>query len=241
MGGGDVVVADLLAGLSEHRRAVADRWPGKAEPFPVVLGCVPWLTHRKIAETLAGMSGCTVVNKGSAGYRAVRYLSENGRGVRQALLGLAEWGPTDAEGRGPLIGPGGPMPGDRGLEAVRVLGYLGESGTPLLHAKMAVCCGAWTWENEGGGWDDILTPMNVWIGSANWTHSARGHIEFGAWSSDDALCQHALSFLQSVIVASEPLTSVAPGPMPELRPGEYDDDAFWDLYEEVGPGDELDD
>jgi hypothetical protein len=97
----------------------------------------------------------------------------------------------------------------------------------------------------GGGEDDdfpggefqILTPMSVWLGSANWTRGAANHIEFGVWTTDKALCSTVLDFMKSVIRASEPLASAAPGPLPELVEADWDDEAFIEYMAEMEPDD----
>jgi hypothetical protein len=74
--------------------------------------------------------------------------------------------------------------------------------------------------------------MSVWVGSANWTEMAAQHIEFGAWTADEKLCAAALEFMTSVIKASEPLSSAAPGPLPELAAADWDDAAFIEYLED---------
>lgn len=140
------------------------------------------------------------------------------------LLGLDEWAPKNEKGAAPLIGPGR-MPGDRGLEPVRMVGYSPDKRT-LMHAKVALCCGVWSWESDFGETKYELEPMGVWLGSANWTKNASQHIEFGAWSTDEHLCRAALKFMTAVIKASEPLSSEALNPDPELAEAEFDDAAM---------------
>jgi hypothetical protein len=196
-----------------------------------VLGAVPWFTDPSVSAALVAMAGCIVVDKRYAHYQAVQHLAAMGAGVDQMLLGLETWGPRDSSGNPPIIGPTGPMPGARQLEPVRLLGY-SQNGGPLMHIKLAVCCGAWRWEGEFGEELENLTPLGVWIGSANWTQNAAQHIEFGAWTTDEALCKSALEFMTAVIKASEPLTSAAPAPLPELSQATWDDEAMTDYLGE---------
>jgi hypothetical protein len=230
-GGGRIVVEDLVAGLRAHPGHVEQKWSKKAEAYPVVLGCTPWFSDTTVADVLASMAGCVVVDKRYSRYPAAQRLATSGKGVWQGLLGLELWGPRDAAGNPPLIGPSGRLPGDRPLDPVRVLGYAADK-RPLMHAKLAVCCAAWRWEGDFGEEVDHLTPLSVWMGSANWTQAAARHIEFGAWSSDKQLCQVALEFLTAVIKASEPLSSAASGPLPELTEGDFDDAAMSEYLDE---------
>jgi hypothetical protein len=102
---------------------------------------------------------------------------------------------------------------------------------PLLHAKLAVCCAAYTWEGDLGGWQDHLLPMSVWMGSANWTKQSDLHLEFGAWTTDPTLAKAALEFMTDVIRVSEPMPSKAERPSPELVEGQWDAAAFAELTE----------
>ncbi len=82
-------------------------------------------------------------------------LHREGVGVRQNLLGDLEfWGPPEG-GRPPIIHPSH-IPGHRALEPVRVAGWRrkGNEQVPLLHAKLAVCCAAYT--------SDLLVSSRVW-------------------------------------------------------------------------------
>ncbi|MDQ6949733.1 MAG: hypothetical protein M3256_26680, partial [Actinomycetota bacterium] len=257
-GGG--VVADLVKGLRAHPTAVGRRFSRKAEAYPVVLGCVPWLTSKDVVDALLSMmvgppsshtglwvrgGCCVIVDKGkSAGNVQLDRLSGEGLGVPQQLLGdLEYWGRTEG-GRPPIIGPGTPR-NEHELGPVRVVGWR-QTGSrprpvPLLHAKLAVCCAAYTWEGEMGGWNDHLMPMSVWMGSANWTELSRAHLEFGAWTTDPALAEAALKFMTDLIKVSEPWGSQAQRPSPELVAAEWDDLAFAEALAASEPEDPSED
>ena len=175
---------------------------------------------------------CIVVDKGARGNRQLERLHREGLGISQALLGDLELGGPPEKGRRPIIGPSR-LPGDRDLEPVRVVGWRkrGNEPVPLLHAKLVVCCVAYRWEGEMGGWEDHLLPMRVWMGSANWTHQAHQHLEFGVWITDPALAESALEFIADLVKVSEPLPSQAVSPIPEFVEGEWDDNAFAELAE----------
>jgi hypothetical protein len=224
---GPAVIADLVKGLRAHPTAVHRRFSAKAQAYPVVLGCVPWLTSKDVVDALVPMHGCVLVDKGAKGAVQLERLSREGIGVFQQLLGDLEfWGRTE-DGQPPIIGPGTPR-SEQGLEPVRLVGWrrLGSRPVPLLHAKLAVCCAAYTWEGEMGGWDDHLLPISVWMGSANWTERSSSHLEFGTWTTDPALAESALEFMIDLIRISEPWDSLAPQPSPELVAGEWDHGAF---------------
>lgn len=234
--GGRVVQDELIAGLRAHPAAVEKRFRPKAEAYPVVVGCVPYLDSDAIVDALLEVGTCCiVVDKKTNNEQCARLLSD-GEGMQQRLLSeLTTWAPRE-RGRPPSIGPSSPI-WDRELEPVRVAGYKAV-GRQLLHAKLAVCCAAWRWEGEMGGWDDLFTPMSVWMGSANWTQKSPLHVELGAWSTDGDLAVAALEFLTAVIKISEPYGAGPGGPQPQLVEGEWDDAAFVEVLEQLEQPDE---
>ena len=98
------------------------------------------------------------------------------------------------------------------------------------------------WHDEGplGHVEDILffRPWRTWLSSANWTEGSRGHLEFGLWSDDPKLNEHATDFLCALTRFSEPLGAVAPEPTPTLADVEYDDQA---MLEALAGSEEQDD
>lgn len=241
--GADVVV-DLVAGLADGRRLVRERFPAKAEPMTLAIGCVPWLTSPEVVDALLALDGCCIcVDKSQVDHPEAQRLAE-GPGVWQRLLGLDEYGLLSERGEAPWIAPGAPLPGDRVLEAVRSVGWRkqGDQWRPMLHAKLCVVAASWTWENDGGGYDDHLTALRTWVGSANWTVASAKNIEIGAWSDDEALGKAAIDFLKDLILFSEPPDSPTGAPEPQLVAAQWDDDAFAAYAAEYLPDpDEADD
>jgi hypothetical protein len=134
------------------------------------------------------------------------------------------------DGETTVLGPSSPMP-EHDLGPVRVLGWRrAGGGKPLLHVKLLVLgeLGFVTFSPDDAPefeeWR--FTPQSVWWGSANWTEGARNHLEAGFWSDDDELTQQATSFVEDVILFSEPVGSTCPGPEPNLVTVEFDDEAM---------------
>jgi hypothetical protein len=241
-GGG--VVDDLVEGIRSHPDAVKRRFSAKAEAYPVVVGCVPWLNSPDVVDALLTLEGCCVVVDKSARGAQLDRLSTDALGVQQKVFrSLQYWGPRH-DGQAPVISPGTAQDfEERLLEPVRVLGWRKrgkEQPVPLLHAKIAVCCAAYGWDGEFGGWDEHLMPLSVWMGSANWTTWSAKHLEFGAWSTDELLTKAAFEFVIDVIRASELRDSSAPLPTPQLVEGKWDDDAFAELAREMAEAHEDD-
>lgn|SRR5215467_494912 len=89
-GGG--VVADLAKGLRAHPAAVDRRFSAIAEAYPVVLGCVPWLTSPDVVDALIRITHprpgsviwppgcfCVVVDKSARGRQLARLTREGYR------------------------------------------------------------------------------------------------------------------------------------------------------------------
>lgn len=243
---GPNVVEHLVAGVKHFCSKAAGSRPGKAEPFAVVAGCVPWLTSVELVDALAKVGGgvCVAVDKGGVG-SAVRQLNDSASGMRQGCFdGLLEYGEADETGAGPVIGPYSRMPGDEAIGPVRLVGYRKTSSgskLPLLHAKLLVVGCSWIWENDGGGWDELFTPVAAWTGSANWTYMSAKHLEIGLWTEDPAFCAQAWRFVSDVIAFSEPFDSRAAGPEPTLVPATWDNDAFVEVMREMRDGYEPED
>lgn len=117
------------------------------------------------------------------------------------------------------------------LGPVRVLGWRGkDAGKPLLHAKLLVL-GELAHNiygpDDGYGIEVCqFEPQAVWWGSANWTESARSHLEVGFACDDPALAREAADFVADVIAFSEPADTACPGPEPNLVRAEFDDEAM---------------
>lgn len=239
-------VVDHLAELiADGPRRVSDRYPGKAEAFTVTLGCVPWLTSKRVTAALMSAGAhCMCVDKSSQRSSAVRRLLAHGHGIANHFIpDLRFTGPVGLDGSPPIIGPSSFIDEEEGavLEPIRVVGWRPQRGKelPLLHTKLAVICAAWHWERDvrggWGGYEDYLSPVAAWWGSANWTEGARRHIEMGAWTTDEAFCGASLEFLVDVIRFSQAPTSDTAGPEPDLAPAEFDDIAFAEYAAEMEP------
>jgi hypothetical protein len=237
--GGDVL-AGLTDGIAGHVLAVGRQFPAKAEAIPVALGCVPWLDSAEVVDALITVGHqLVVVSKGIRQRSATDRLKDEGSGVNQSWLpGLADYGPLDEDGIPPVIDPASGIPGNRLLEAVRVVGWKkgGKHAPPLLHAKLCILGAHYIWEGDHGEFNEHFRPMRVWLGSANWTTGSAGHLEFGLWSDDPQLAAVTLEFFCDLVRFSEPYSAATVGPEPELVAATWDDEAFADYAAEYGRG-----
>lgn len=211
------VVAGLCELLDRHLAR------GSLRRLPAAIGCVPWFNHTGIANRLALMPTCIVINKPrTAAAPAVRRLHEQGQPFPSEWhLDLHDLAPTDRQGNPRVVGPGDRM--GSSLGPVRVYGYRERPGQrlPLLHTKMLVL-GTACEDDEMGGGRHFLPDM-VWIGSANWTdEAAQLHTEAAVAVADRSFVEAATRHVTGVIWGSEPIERYAATPAPDLAPCELD-------------------
>jgi hypothetical protein len=237
---GSKVLDDLAAGIKRHCDTdwASEYWR-RLDPSSAAIGCVPWLTDHTVADALASLRQCCiVVDKQQPDYDAVRRLARTGNALSSNYLeGFEELALPDPEGNPPVITPfsGRIEPVDLG--PVRVAGWQkAKHGTPrpMLHAKILVLGVTTYYEEDEMFAGDILKfhPKATWMGSANWTRSARQHIEFGLWSHDPDLVRHNYEYLLSLLTFSEQRGATTIGPEPELVSAVWDNDAFHDYLAE---------
>jgi hypothetical protein len=242
---GGQVVDDFARGLVRH---------AEATERPVVLGCVPWFGSNAVADALHQQAAvCVVIDKRGT-HHWVKVVDEQGtfqgwekvlnkavlrvhfgaQPVQQSYLTGFELVLPRADGQAQLVGPGGPLDDENEFGPIRVVGWSGYKGDPLLHAKLAVCCEMDTVEMFGRE-ERRLSPIRAWVGSANWTEKASEHVEVGVWIGDQNFAHRALQFLLNVIRASEPLSDFPPRmPTPEFAEAEIDDAAMAEYLVERG-------
>jgi hypothetical protein len=208
-------------------------------PSAAAIGCVPWMTDLVVAEALAAFDQCCiVVDKQQPEYGAVQRLARDGTSLSSAYLdGFDDLAPPDENGNPPVIGPYSGRLEHVELGPVRVAGWkraTDGSARPMLHSKVLVLGVTTYYEDDEMFAGDVLKfhPKSTWMGSANWTQAARGHIEFGLWSSDPDLVLHNYEYLLSLLRFSEPRGATAIGPEPELVSAVWDDDAFREYFAE---------
>jgi len=96
---GGEVVDGLVSIIDEH--LARDRPGRRFDTLPAAIGCVPWLTHRGVAERLAQLEACCiVVDKGHGRLAAPLAAADNG--FPNVLPGLRERTPG---GKAVMLGP----------------------------------------------------------------------------------------------------------------------------------------
>ena len=193
-------------------------------------------------DALLGISSvCIVVDKQADLAAAALRLAASGPGCHTSLVpGLELLGRPDEFGAVHYMDGHTSDQGDLG--SVRVAGWRKVNNVlrPMLHAKLLVL-GWHIWGEAEGQEISRLVWDRVWLGSANWTNQSYRHGEVGVWLDDAIIATQYASWLGTVIASSEPHTSTAVQPAPDLaeasfrEPDEGDWDG-WDLnhYHEAG-------
>jgi hypothetical protein len=236
------VVDDLIDGVAAHASRPHETSPRRWS-MPAAIGCVPWMSHERMTAALARLGGCCIVlTKSANDLRAAQALHTTGRALPTAYLpGFDEVGQARPDGKRPIIGPHG-LDGDslHELGPVRRAGWRGDRTAPLIHAKLLVLGDAWGYDNdEEGPWGPQFSfrPQRAWLGSANWTRGATGHLEFGLWVDEPQLVEHTFAFLLDMLKFSEPFDTANDQPSPELVDAEWDDAAFAEYLADMGAAD----
>lgn len=160
---------------------------------PVIVGCVAWVTHRQILETLAQRPVALVIQKEDWWKKA------DARGEALARRYGALTGDIPARAL--------PAPLSRRsksvLAPIACIGYAGTKGgaggfTPLMHHKFVVRCQV--------GADGRLEPLAVWTGSLNFTGNANDGFENAVEIHDPAIAGAYLEEFALVASVSEPIS-----------------------------------
>lgn len=242
------VVDGLCELLDEHmavERVKGARWPA-------AIGCVPWLGSQEVADRLAQMWSCIVVDKNEVGIVPDQLINGRRRMPNTALR-LGRHRPDDfPDDEEDLVLSGEEPRYEYGVGPVRVYGWRQQQPPvtkPLLHTKLLVLGEIQRWVIDPGDAPSFeethFVPQQVWCGSANWSNTSRLHLELGLACSDEQLVYHATDFIRSLITDSEPVYTQAAGPEPSLvyieEPGPTSDEiAQWEAYRAESRADDSD-
>ena len=231
------VLRGLVSGIDDFINTRQERWRRYRAIGPALLGSAMWIDDPALIESLAGLSGASIIitkqvrTKGQLRrLEPLRLLNERTPGLpMRAFSELSGLAPK-VNGRPPVIGPYDDID-DGWVPTLRTLGFRGarHEQVPILHAKLALLGHLW-WHDEGasGHLEDIIgfSPSRLWISSANFTEASRRSLEFGYWTEDRELIAGAERFLVTAMRFSEELDPDADSFDPELAPVNFDDEAM---------------
>ena len=190
---------------------------GEILRYPVVLGCVAWLTDRDVLAALAGRESVSIIVQKEDFLRPDLGKSDNANAKLQQLYGQMP-GICRQEMQG--IAPGLNYCGDPDTEGVRCVGNHNSDyrpAVPRMHNKFLVFCSKVP--SGDPALYDTITPHSVWTGSFNVT-------EAGGYSWENAVIIRsyaiALAYAKEhaqLLALSEELDWKRPWVTPEYRIG----------------------
>lgn len=192
--------ASLHGVVTVHFKDLRQALIATIRQYPIVVGCVAWLTNVEICRALATREHASIIiQKGDflrpdagdlelEGVDALRKRYQKTYG----LIGSRNWE------RHQFPEPLGDMSYGYSstLEGVRCAGMKTGGVKPLMHHKFAVFC-----DDVGG----VATPRAVWTGSYNWTNNGENSLENAVLIEDAAVAGVYFYEWMRVTAISEPL------------------------------------
>lgn len=191
-----------------------------------VVGCVAWLTNRRILQALGDVECCIIVQKEDF----LRPDIDGNKTELQRLYNLLSnkrarfefWAPLSEMSSG----------GDTGVEAVRCVGNHNASKSPVFpraHHKFVVFGNRRPsdrlevdTEESAPPWSSLDCEFSfdrVWTGSFNFTHNAGASFENALLVRDDRIARAYLGEFAQIAALSEPLNWDSEWCAPEWRLG----------------------
>lgn len=209
--------------VSVHFYDLEDLLIEQIEQYPVVVGCVAWLTNRRILRALGTRRRVHIVVQKEDFLRPD--LSTK-KGWTKELRGLyaALGNHGDRFAMGGLLGNMSTCC-DPTIEGVRCVGNHNSDKSPAfprMHNKFLVFCDYQVVdENDPDylGWDVALIPRMVWTGSFNLTENATMSFENAVIIDDPKVADIFYQEWEQIMALSEPLDWRKPWMEPQWRVG----------------------
>ena len=178
--------------------------------YPMVVGCVAWLTNEAVLKALAQRSRVQII------VQKEDFLRPDSGGWSQAKLrSLYEAFPMQVRWAYNLNYN---VCGDDRMGAIRCAGICEERSKipPRMHHKFLVFCDV---QEEGDGPVATPIPRAVWTGSFNMTQNATRSLENAVVIYDETIARAYYNEWRTVLGLSEPLDWRLPYIAPEYRIG----------------------
>jgi hypothetical protein len=206
--GGKVIqpAVSAVADVSVYFDDLAEYICDEIKKHDVVVGCVAWLTHKKILRALAEKKDVSFVVTKDDFLRPEPGWEDRPDELRHFYEALPA---MDKFACPPPINDLGW--GSNHLDPVRCVGTKAGMWSLRCHHKFAVFG---HWEN------DAISPRSVWTGSFNWSNSACKSLENGVLIRNEVVASAYLQEWVNAIVISESLDWEHKYVAPEWRVGE---------------------
>jgi hypothetical protein len=212
------------AGVSVFFRALTARICTQIQQADLVVGCVAWLTHPTILQTLTRVPHgvALVVQKEDFLRPDIGTPARNPRQWKQELRRAYEalpWGPLRYDYPSPLSDCC--YLNDASVQPVRCMGNHNSEqspASPRMHNKFLVFCRVRPWGSDQDDGDQIV-PYAVWTGSFNFTRNAVLSLENAVLITIPAIVQAYFQEWAQIEAFSEPLDWSYPWTCPEWRLG----------------------
>ena len=188
---------------------LADALVAEIQQATYVVGCIAWLTHLRILDTLARKKGVSII------LQKEDFLRPDAGGPTQETLrrkydaitptnGESFWDETNPNNL--LARVNTCSPPEIGIRCCGVASQKGNA-RPRMHHKFAVFLNA------------NFKPYRVWTGSYNWTNNAELSFENAVVLDDKSIVSAYFKEFQQIAALSEPLDWTSEYVQPEYRIG----------------------
>lgn len=208
---------DGIASVEICMRGVQERVVNFINQFDVIIGCMAWLTNKKIIEALMHKKASIIVQKEDF----LRPDSESSRNykknLREMYSRLEFYYDRFEAGIGHLSYCGDPT-----IEGVRCAGVYREAGViyPKMHHKFIVGCTAERdYDEINGYYSSFFVPQKVLTGSFNFSGNGVRSLENVVIINDERIAQIYCDEWEKVMEISEPLNWASEYVDPQWRDG----------------------
>ena len=184
--------------------------------FPVIIGCVAWLTDEIFIDNLISKKVCILVQKED-------FLRPDIGSSKSRLFSAYNKVPSRLQRYElPGISSSLSVGGDPSVEPFRCVGNHNREKSPAfprMHNKFLIGCSYHDGSEESCWEDAYIRPKSVWTGSYNITRNAQMSFENAVVIRSEAVASAYASEWSQVFALSEPLDWESPWVLPEYRIG----------------------
>jgi PLD-like domain len=188
-----------------HFRDLEDRLVEKIDAFPIVVGCMAWLTNERVLKALQRKSLVSIVVQKEDFLRP-----DSGDWSAKSFKNLYKTLPMGLDRESAQL-CGVPLKNAAyhsgwQTEAIRCVGKFNKERVPAfprMHNKFLVFCDGNLQEEEG-----FITPKSVWTGSFNATKNGTNSLENAVYLSESDAVKQYFQEWQLIFMLSEAITDI---------------------------------